>query len=320
VSGKQYEFVSAKQVLNRVKSERMPFEWSLNPYRGCAHGCSFCYARAFQTFLGREPTDDFQNHIIVKDNAAEALEAQLRSFARRHGVRPEDVGPLVGPVAIGTATDPYQPIEAKAEQTRRCLSVLAEYGVPTTVTTRSPLVLRDVDVLKQVDLISINISINTLDAALTRRLEPATPLPAERLRALRALASEGLPAGAFVAPILPLLTDDEAGLNELFAALKAHDAAFAMTSLLRLSPDVKPWYFRTLDQHFPDLVGRYARLYAKTYVDAAYAGMMESRLKRIAERHGLDRRAPERAEASRAPTAAPRKPPTEEPVQLSFLF
>jgi len=319
MSGKQYEYISAKQALNRVKPERMPFEWSLNPYRGCAHGCSFCYARAFQSFLGREPTDDFQNHIFIKENAAEALEAQLLSFARRRGVRPEDAGPLVGTVAIGTATDPYQPIEAKSEQTRRCLEVLAKYGVPTSVTTRSPLILREIDVLKQVDLVSINISVNTLDAALTHRLEPATPLPAERLRAIRSLADEGLPAGAFVAPILPLLTDEETGLDELFAALKAHGAAFAMTSLLRLSPDVKPWYFRTLDQHFPDLVGRYARLYEKTYVDAAYTGMMESRLKRIAERHGLDRRAPERADAAPTPPSIPKRP-AEEPIQLSFPF
>src|SRR5690348_7496026 len=120
---KTYEFVKTKQTLNKVKAERMPFDWSINPYRGCAHGCSFCYARAFQSFIGMGAEDEFQNHILIKENAAEALEAQLARIAKRMGNNPLKAGQSIGTVAIGTATDPYQPIESKQEITRQCLMV-----------------------------------------------------------------------------------------------------------------------------------------------------------------------------------------------------
>ncbi|WP_309119064.1 radical SAM protein [Paenibacillus sp.] len=312
---KQFESVTAKLVLNRVKVERMPFDWSLNPYRGCAHGCSFCYARAFQTFLGKEATDEFQHHIFIKDNAAEALESQLRTFGRRHGLRDSDVGPRIGPVAVGTATDPYQPIEAKSRQTRRCLQVLARYRVPTSVTTRSPLVLRDLDILRDVDVTSINISVNTLDAAVARKLEPASPHPAGRMRAVRALADAGFPVGIFAAPILPLLTDGEETLDALFAEAKARGAGFAMTSLLRLSPDVKMWYYHTLETHFPELIQPYTRLYQNAYVERSYADKMKRRIEAVSARHGL----PEPAPVRRPPAAAPSNA-RPQPEQLSFAF
>jgi len=312
---KQYESVNAKMMLNRVKAERMPFDWSLNPYRGCAHGCSFCYARAFQTFLGKEATDEFQHHIFIKENAAEALDAQLRAIARKHGARDEDVGPYVGPVAIGTATDPYQPIEAKARQTRRCLEVLAKYRVPTSVTTRSPLILRDLDVLREVALTSVNISVNTLDAGLIRKLEPASPHPTARMRAVRALADAGFPVGIFAAPILPLLTDDEATLDALFAEAKAQGARYAMTSLLRLTPDVKMWYYHTLETHFPELIRPYTRLYANAYAERSYADTMKRRLEAVSLRHELgDLPSPRRPEPIAPPAATPK------PEQLSFAF
>ncbi|HZG78032.1 MAG TPA: radical SAM protein [Paenibacillus sp.] len=316
MTSKRFEPVAAKQMLNRVKVERMPFDWSLNPYRGCAHGCSFCYARAFQTFLGKEANDEFQHHIFIKENAPEALDAQLRAFGRRHGLRDADVGPRIGPVAIGTATDPYQPIEAKARLTRGCLEVLAKYRVPTSITTRSPLVLRDLDVLKRVDLTSVNISVNTLDAAVARNLEPASPHPAGRMRAVRALADAGAPVGIFVAPILPLLTDDEETLDALFAEAKAQGAGFAMTSLLRLSPDVKMWYYHTLETHYPELIRPYARLYETAYAEVAYSEAMKRRIAAVRERHALPAPPPPRApEPLPAPQAA--KP---QPEQLSFSF
>lgn len=312
---KTYEAVRAKTVLNRVKAERMPFEWSLNPYRGCAHGCSFCYARSFQSFLGKAATDEFQNHILVKENAAEALEAQLQSFARRFGVRPEGVGARLGRVAIGTATDPYQPVEAKAEQTRRCLRVLAKYRVRTSVTTRSPLIARDVDLLKELRLEAVNISIHTLDAALTRTLEPGAPAPAARLKTVEKLAAAGLPVGVFIAPILPLLTDEEPALDALFAAVKSNGAAFAWGSLLRLAPDVKMWYYRTLEAHFPKLLPRYIKLYDSGYAEQSYAEKMNRLLAELSARHGLPAKPPERADAAPAPSAAP-----PQPEQLCFQF
>jgi len=321
---KRYETIAAKQVLNRVKVESMPFDWSINPYRGCAHGCSFCYARGFQSFLGKEPNDEFQNHIFLKTNAADALERQLARIAKSYGARPEATGPLVGSVAIGTATDPYQPIEGKAGITRSILAVLAKYRVPTSVTTRSPLILRDVDLLERMDVTSINISVSTLDPDVTRKLEPATPNPAKRLETVEALAARGLPAGVFIAPILPFLTDDEASLDALFASAKRRGAAFAMTSLLRLSPDVKPWYFRTLEMHFPELTRRYAALYDKAYARADYAESMRTLLARLSAKHGLDGRVPERPAAPAPGSVADgrigRTASAPEAIQLTFSF
>ncbi|WP_228268274.1 SPL family radical SAM protein, partial [Klebsiella pneumoniae] len=141
----------------------MPFSWSINPYRGCFHGCSFCYARATHRFLDMKADDSFQNHIFVKSNAAESLEKQLEKLAKKYGRNPDVLAQQVGLVAIGTATDPYQPVEGKAKLTRECLKVLAKYQVPTTITTRSPLVLRDLDLLRQMPIVSINVSISTLD-------------------------------------------------------------------------------------------------------------------------------------------------------------
>jgi DNA repair photolyase len=317
---KRFETIIAKQMLNRVKAERMPFDWSLNPYRGCAHGCSFCYARAFQSFIGKDAQDEFQHHIFIKENAAEALESQLAAFARRNGVRPEQVGSLHGPIAIGTATDPYQPIEGKTRITRACLEVLAKYNVETSVTTRSPLILRDVDVLHRMNVTSLNISINTLDPELTRRLEPATPFPRQRLETISALTDEGLPAGVFIAPILPYLTDAEAALDALFAAAKSHGAAYAMTSLLRLSPDVKAWYFHTLEQHFPDLIPGYAQLYEKAYADRSYTEMMHRRIEAISQRHALPGRVPGPTSVQPQPTPPPQTSTQAEAVQLAFPF
>ena len=310
---KTYEPVRTKHTLNKVKAERMPFDWSINPYRGCAHGCSFCYARQFQSFIGMGAEDEFQNHILLKMNAAEALEAQLASMARRMGCRPENAGPRIGAVAIGTATDPYQPIEGKAGITRACLKVLAKYRVPTTITTRSPLILRDADLLAEMHVTSVNISINTTDAGLTRKLEPAAPPPARRLATVRELAERGIRAGVFIAPILPYLTDSEESLEALVAAAQEHRAAFAMASVLRLSSDVKPWFFHTLNTYFPQLVGPYAKLYRSAYADHEYIESRQRLARRLLVKYGLAADVPQ----------APKQPPAlycPEPVQLAFEF
>ncbi|MBW7460241.1 radical SAM protein, partial [Paenibacillus sepulcri] len=173
----------------------MPFEWSINPYRGCTHGCSFCYARAFQSFIGREADDEFQNRITIKQNAAEALEAQLAKKAKKFGGDLDAAADQIGLIAIGTATDPYQPIEGKAMITREILKVLAKYRILTSITTRSPLILRDLDLLSEMRISSINISINTLRADVTRKMEPATPFPAKRLETVEALMKRDIRAG-----------------------------------------------------------------------------------------------------------------------------
>ncbi|MWV47012.1 radical SAM protein [Paenibacillus sp. HJL G12] len=326
---KIYESSTTKQTLNRVKAESMPFDWSINPYRGCAHGCSFCYARAFQSFIGREADDEFQNRILLKTNAAEALESQLSRMAKRFDY---DIGQLrdhVGLVTLGTATDPYQPIEMKSKITRGCLEVLAKYRIRTTITTRSPLILRDLDLLSQMDITSVNISLNSLDPAIIRMMEPGAPLPYKRLEAVQKLSSGGVRTGLFIAPILPFLTDSRESLEELMNAAKNHRASFAMTSLLRLTPDVKAWFMHSLAQHHPELVPKYRRLFHGAYPDNAYTDRIKALTRELKQKLQLSGEVPEDsvrdcksdAHAESANSPKPNMPlPAPEVEQLSFSF
>ena len=288
-----FEQITTKNTLNKVRVEKMPFDWSINPYRGCSHGCSFCYARAFQSFIGREADDDFQNHIMIKSNAAEALEAQLDKLARRFKGSMDEVRRYVGLVAIGTATDPYQPIEGKALITRECLKVLAKYHISVTITTRSPLILRDLGILTEMKTASVNISMTTLSRDITRKLEPETSFPEKRLETLQQLRENGISAGVFIAPILPYITDNVKDMEALIREVKTCKAQFAMTSLLRLSPDVKFWFFQSLKQHFPDLIPTYAKLYSSTYANRAYSEPLMKRIRELVAKYGLTGSLPE---------------------------
>lgn len=317
---KIYEPITTKQLLNRVREEIMPFDWSLNPYRGCAHGCSFCYARAFQGFIGLSSEDEFQNRILLKENAAEALEAQLSRVARKCGGDLDALADKVGLVAVGTATDPYQPVEAKAGLTRACLKVLCKYGIPITITTRSPLILRDLDILEDMRITSVNISINSLRPDITRKLEPAAPFPMKRLEALERLAERGIPSGVFIAPIIPFLTDSTRDLEALIAQAQAHGASFAAASLLRLSPDVKAWFYHTLERFFPHLQQAFQSLYPSTYAQSAYSNRLMATVGRLTAKYGL---APELPRHSRQimrqiPQSRAQEPSC--PAQLAFTF
>ncbi|GIP40096.1 radical SAM protein [Paenibacillus sp. J31TS4] len=327
-----YEPIGAKSVLNPVKAPSMPFSFSVNPYRGCQHGCSFCYARSTHSYLGESADDAFRTHIFLKEGAPEVLRAQLERRARSsRGLAP------LGRVAIGTATDPYQPVEAKQRLTRGCLEVLADYGVPASITTRSPLVLRDVDVLKRLPSVTVNISCSTLDRAVWRATEPATPFPLKRLETVRELGEAGIRAGLFLAPVLPVLTDSEERLRDLMEAAVGHGARFVMPSYLRLSTqEVKVWFFQTLEQAYPSLVPTYARLYRQSgYAAEEYRkpklAFIRSLLKEYGlreERSGDENRAAGQASppcqtGSEAPAEAaadPALPPDGAPVQLSFTF
>lgn len=303
---KMYEEVTAKQTMNRVREERMPFDWSVNPYRGCAHGCSFCYARAFQGFIGLSADDEFQNRIRIKTNAAEALERQLVREARKCGGDLDLLAGRIGLVALGTATDPYQPVEAKAGITRQCLKVLARYGIPVTITTRSPLILRDADILADMRVTSVNISINTLDPQVTRKLEPASPFPMRRLQTVEALSSRGITSGIFLGPIIPCLTDSMQSLEALVSAAKDLGAEFAAAAMLRLSPDVKEWFLGTLQVHFPHLVSAFRSLYPAAYANPAYANRLMEKVDRLLDQYGLARKLPQPAPAGdcRCPAAS----------------
>lgn len=267
----------------------MPFEWSINPYRGCGHGCSFCYARAFQVFMGMGAEDEFQHHIFMKSNAAEALEKQLASAARKFDHDIEAMSRSIGEVTIGTATDPYQPIEGKEGITRECLKLLAKYRISTSITTRSPLVLRDMDILTRMENVSVNISLNTLNGDIIRKLEPASPHPEARLDAIHRLSAEGIRTGLFVAPVLPFLTDGEFELKDLLSQAKERGVSFAMISLLRLSRDVKKWYLETLKHQYPEVVQRYRELYGQgAYAEEHYIRSFKSMAARLLKEYELN--------------------------------
>ncbi|MBO8171576.1 MAG: radical SAM protein [Bacillaceae bacterium] len=290
---KQFEKIESKQVMNRVQAPSMPFDWSINPYRGCTHGCSFCYARATHSFLGMEADDTFQNHILLKMNAPEALEKQLERMARRFGGNERELGIHVGLVAIGTATDPYQPVEGRAQITRECLKILARYQIPTTITTRSPLILRDLDILKEMWVTSVNISINTLNRDIWKSLEPASPFPLKRMETVQELVENGIHTGIFLAPIMPYLTDSTRDLYQVIEAAQRHRARFVMPSILRLAPEVKVWFFQVLSRSYPHLKEKYARLYRTGYPTAAYKASLLKRVYGVMDQFGY---APDRDE------------------------
>ncbi|UUZ80087.1 radical SAM protein [Paenibacillus sp. P26] len=309
-----YTPMKAKTLLNPVKVPSMPFDWSINPYRGRQHGCSFCYARSTHAFLGMETDDTFQHQIMYKENAKMALQKQLEAMKSRRRGKP------VHQVAIGTATDPYQPIEAKAGLTRDCLEVLAEHQLPVSITTRSPLILRDIPPLKRFKQCSVNISLNTLDQVVWRRFEPSTPSPAKRLEAIKELSAEGIDVTVFMAPILPMLTDSASGMEAVVAGAAEAGARRVMGSVLRLNTNaVKSWYFQTLGTHYPHLTASYAGMYAGgAYAPEEYRTQVRERLHGLLKAYGLPVYDPyrPRTEAPQAPIVAPE----EQPVQLAFSF
>ena len=279
----RYLDVPCRSARNRVRN--MPFAWSLNPYRGCTHACTYCYAVATHAHLGME-TADFASTVLVKSNLAEVLRAELARPSWRNGR-----------VAIGTATDPYQPCEGRYRLTRAALEAFRARGTPVTIVTKSTLVLRDLDVLTEMardGLATVQFSIITLEPSVWRLLEPGTPPPAKRLEVLRRLVDAGVPCGVYLAPILPGITDGEAPIDAVFAASREAGAGTVWTSPLRLVPLVKEHYYGFLRAALPELLPRYERAYARADITDAYATAMRIRLDRIRSRHGFVQ--PERLE------------------------
>ena len=232
----------SRTLIARNESPDVGFDASINPYRGCSHGCSYCYARPTHEYLGLSAGLDFETHILVKEDAPALLEKTLRA----PGWKPEVI-------AISGVTDPYQPVERKLRITRGCLVVLAKYRNPCSIITKSGLVTRDIDLLRELaehDAAAVNVSITSLDDSIRRVMEPRASPPHERLRAVEALANAGVPVGVLVAPIVPGLTDSE--IPALVAAAAAAGARTVRSVVLRLPHGVADLFEAWLARHFPD--------------------------------------------------------------------
>jgi DNA repair photolyase len=284
-----------RSALNRVRG--MPFRWSLNPYTGCAHRCTFCYVRAFEARADRPSDDRYGRAIRVKVNVAEVLRREL---ARRSWVCEE--------VTIGAATDPYQPAEGRYRLTRACLTELIRADTPFSIITRGPLVVRDVDVLQAAARrvhVGIHVSVPTLDDRIWHTTEPGTAPPRRRLDVVRRLADAGLDVGVAVAPVLPGLSDRPELLAEVVHAARAAGARSIWASMLNLRPGTREHFLEALARDWPEELERYERLYAgRAYLPESAAKPVRESVRRLAAESSTPRR----------PVVAPRP----QPAQLSL--
>jgi DNA repair photolyase len=279
----EYREEPCRSALNRVRG--MPFSWSLNPYMGCAHRCTFCYVRAFELRAERPADDRYGRAIRVKVNVAEVLRRELARPSWQYDA-----------VAIGAATDPYQPAEGRYRLTRACLEALAEAHNPFSLITRGPMVLRDVDVLQQaarVADVSVSFSIPTLDEHVWRRTEPGTAPPPQRLRALRRLVDAGIKASVAMAPILPGLSDRPEQLAEVVRAARDAGATGIWANVLYLKPGTREHFLESLARDFPDELERYEGLYAsRAYLPKSAAEPLRAQVADLRRRYSIaDRRA-----------------------------
>lgn len=250
-----YFALPSRSALNRASGSRVPFTWTVNPYRGCEFGCKYCYARYTHEFMELRDPLDFERKIYAKLQAPEQLRAELAS-ARDRGE----------PIALGTATDPYQPAEKQFGITRRALEAFARYpGIRLGITTKSTLILRDLDLLRRLRKgLSVHITVTTTSERLARRLEPKAPPPAKRLEALARLTSEDIFAGVNAAPILPGINDSPESLEHLARHAAAAGAKFMYAGPLFLMPSAMRAFMPFLEREFPRLARRYRRMYGRS--------------------------------------------------------
>ena len=278
--GATYQEVTCRSALNPVKG--MPFGWTLNPYRGCTHGCHYCFARRYHTQFELGVGDEFSSVILVKKNFVEVLRKELDRPAWKRDY-----------VAFGTATDPYQPIEGHYKLTRRSLEALANARTPVGLITKGPMAVRDKDVLAELGRkarCTVYFSVPTVDEDAWRILEPGTAHPLQRLRAVRELNDAGVHAGVLMAPIVPGLTSHPAKLEKTIQAIADHGAAFMGANVLYLKEGTRVHFMNFLEKKFPELSKKYQKLYTGAYAPKPYAKEVQSIIKLLQDRYGVKRR------------------------------
>ena len=289
-----YHELPTRTILNRSSNPDMPFDWTINPYRGCEFGCKYCYARYTHEFMGLNDGVSFENRIYAKAEAAAILRRDLSR-------------PRFGSIAIGTATDPYQPAERNYGVTRALLEVFSEgEGRQLSITTKSDLVTRDVELLLKIrerNQISVNVTVTTTDVDLARKLEPRAPRPDLRLSAVNVLADAGLAVGVFANPVMPMITDGLDNLNAVAKAAAAAGAGYFGGGTLFFMPSTKQQFFPFLDKEFPELRARYQRRYEnEAYLKGDYAEKLRDRMKHVRSKNGLSS-APDPARLGAPPAA-----------------
>jgi DNA repair photolyase len=293
----EYREEPCRAALNRVRG--MPFAWSLNPYMGCVHRCTFCYVRAFELRADRPADDRYGRTIRVKTNVAEVLAREL--------ARPSWRGDAV---AVGAATDPYQPAEGRYRLTRACIEAFAAAANPFSLITRGPLIVRDVDVLADAARraeVSVTFSVPTLDERVWQTTEPGTAPPRQRLRALRTLVDAGIKAGVGMAPILPGISDRPELLADVVRAAREAGATGIWANLLYLRPGTREHFLECLARDWPGELERYEELYSgRAYLPADETKPLRARVNELRREHGIADRRRVRLE------------PPPEPVQLTL--
>ena len=276
----EYFTLPVRSLLNRCTVARMPFTWTINPYRGCEFACKYCYARYTHEFMELRDGVDFERKIYVKQHAAELLRQELRR------VKPGEE------IAIGTATDPYQPIERRLEVTRAILEELSRHtGLELGIVTKSNLVLRDIDLLRRIaenNQIFVNVTITTLDVDLARILEPRAPRPDLRMETVRKLNLEGVNAGVICAPVVPGITDSPRDLEALVRATAEAGGKYIYANPLFLKPCSAAVFLPFVEKEFPHLVDSYRQRYKdRAFLPKAYGQRLSQLMARLRQKHGL---------------------------------
>jgi DNA repair photolyase len=273
-----YQEVQVRSGLTRVQG-RLPFSWALNSYRGCTHACEYCYARKYQPHLELGTGDDFSKVILVKRNLPEVLARELNRPTWAHET-----------VAIGTATDPYQPIEGHYKITRRCLELLADSRTPFSITTKGPMVVRDVDVLQCATAAAgcrIYMSVASVDDDVWRKLEPGTAAPAQRLRAVRELSDAGIETGVLMMPLVPGISTSARMIERTLTAIAEAGARLVGANVAHLESGAREHFLAFVGREYPHLSDGYVRLYKGAYASTSYAGQIRETVKNAATRTGV---------------------------------
>jgi DNA repair photolyase len=296
--------VEARSVINKVRGTSLPFDWTINPYRGCVHACVYCFARPTHTYLDMNAGRDFETKVVVKVNAPEVLRREL-SAKRWNGEH----------IAMGTNTDPYQRIEGRYRLMRGIIEALIDHRNPFSILTKGTLITRDLDLLVRAAehaSVSAAFSIGTLDEEVWRTTEPGTPSPRARIEALRTLVDAGIPTGVLLAPILPGISDAPAQMRAVVEAALDAGASHVSPIMLHLRPGVREEFMPWLDETYPELVERYTELYRTPYGPKAEREAISKQVNALIDRTPGRRNA--LAPRFRRATVVTRTEPTEQPA------